>query len=460
MQGNGVTVGVDVGTTSVKAVAVDADGQIISRSRIPHSIVTTQAGRLEHDARRAWRDGTKKAYRAVTENLNFPIAGVTTASMIPSMTAVNKRGIPILPGVLYGDERGQPRHEDSESQGAQDLSFNGEWFLRWAKTEAPDAYGYWPCQAVATHALAGVPAMDSAASSSLGTLLGRDGWNQPLLDDIGVSDAALPKIVPMCAPGGTLPGSDTVFGGGTIDALADQIVSGATQPGDVLAIFGATVVIWIVTDAYVEHPPEGLFSVPHLVAGRGLLGGPSNAGALFVDWARELSGMSARHARELEQQERPENPAQVPVWLPYLRGERTPFNDRSLRAMLVDADITHGPEAIRRAAYEASGFVIRRMVEMSGVPATRVVASGGGSRSSAWMRGVADATGLPVESVAVSEGAAYGAAYLARMAAGLETSLDDAQRWTATGERYEPDPGWESAIQGRYDRFHSLGTGV
>ena len=100
------------------------------------------------------------------------------------------------------------------------------------------------------------------------------------------------------------------------------------------------------------------------------------------------------------------------------------------------------------------------MVEMSGVPATRVVASGGGSRSSAWMRGVADATGIPVESVAVSEGAAYGAAYLARMAAGLETSLDDAQRWTATGERYEPDPGWESAIQGRYDRFHSLGTGV
>ncbi len=78
---------------------------------------------------------------------------------------------------------------------------------------------------------------------------------------------------------------------------------------------------------------------------------------------------------------------------------------------------------MERAAYEASGFVVRRMIERAGVKPTRIVASGGGSRVTAWMAAVADATNLPVDTVAVPEGAALGAAYFARLAAGLEASL-------------------------------------
>ena len=73
--------------------------------------------------------------------------------------------------------------------------------------------------------------------------------------------------------------------------------------------------------------------------------------------------------------------------------------------------------------------------------ATRIVASGGGSRVTAWMAAVADATNLPVDAVAVPEGAALGAAYFARMAAGLETSLDDSVRWSAVGPADRARPG-------------------
>jgi xylulokinase len=97
---------------------------------------------------------------------------------------------------------------------------------------------------------------------------------------------------------------------------------------------------------------------------------------------------------------------------------------------------------------------------MANVKATRVVASGGGSRVTAWMSAVADATGLPVETVAVPEGAARGAAYFARMAAGLETSLSDSAGWAAIGRRIEPDPVWAGAAAERYARFCELGTGV
>jgi len=147
----------------------------------------------------------------------------------------------------------------------------------------------------------------------------------------------------------------------------------------------------------------------------------------------------------------------VPVWQPYLRGERTPFYDPDLRASLHGLDITQGPQAMIRAAQEASGFVIRRIIERSGGKADRIVATGGGSRSLPWMQAVADATGIPVETVAVPEGAALGAAFLARMAAGLESDFNAAAGWASPGRRVEPDPVWEAAASERFERFEALG---
>jgi xylulokinase len=76
------------------------------------------------------------------------------------------------------------------------------------------------------------------------------------------------------------------------------------------------------------------------------------------------------------------------------------------------------------------------------------------------MSAVADATNLPVDTVAVPEGAALGAAYFARLAAGLETSLDDSTRWSGVGRRIEPDPAWVRAAEERYNKFSELGTGA
>ena len=98
------------------------------------------------------------------------------------------------------------------------------------------------------------------------------------------------------------------------------------------------------------------------------------------------------------------DPRAVPVWLPYVRGERTPLHDSSLRASLHDLDLTHGPDAVRRAAYEASAFVARRHIELGGVDARRIVATGGGTRVEAWVQALADCTNLPVDVVAVPEG--------------------------------------------------------
>jgi xylulokinase len=456
-----VTVGVDVGTTSVKAVAVDEEGVVVARSRAPHKVVAPEPDVLRHDAKRAWRAGPRKAFDAVAEELSAAghrLAGVAVSSMVPSLTAVGRQGTPVLPGLLYGDREGRAPSASHEEL-LPGTMHDAEGFLRWAAASAPGAHGYWPCQAVATYALSGVPAIDTAVTTSMAGLHTRGQWNVELLGQIGVEASQMPVVVPMCEAAGTLPGSDTVFTGGTIDAMGDQIVAGASQSGDVLVIFGATLITWAVTEEWVTVP--GLISFPHTTPGRFLIGGPSNAGALFVDWARHLLRGAPKPGPDRERLEpRLGRPDRVPVWLPYVRGERTPFEDHTLRSSLYGLDIGTDAAALERAAFEASGFVIRRLLDLSGVPTTRIVASGGGSRVTAWMAAVADATNLPVDTVAVPEGAARGAAYFARMAAGLERTLDDSERWAGVGRRIEPDPAWVRAAAVRYEKFREMGTGA
>jgi len=146
------------------------------------------------------------------------------------------------------------------------------------------------------------------------------------------------------------------------------------------------------------------------------------------------------------------------VWSPYVRGERTPFHDPDRRGLLDGLDLTHDAASLRRAAYEASGFVVRQLIELSGVPVSRIVAAGGGTRVKPWMQAIADATGSPVEVSGMPEGAALGAAFLGRMAVGLESSITDAARWVSLEHIVQPDPAWASAIEDRYRRFLELGS--
>ena len=117
---------------------------------------------------------------------------------------------------------------------------------------------------------------------------------------------------------------------------------------------------------------------------------------------------------------------------------------------------------MRRAAFEASGFVVQRAIDATrdalGSEPRRIVASGGGIRVDDWLQALADATGLPVDCVAVPEGAALGSAWLARMAAGLEepTAMHDARRWARAGRTVEPRAEWLEPVAERYQRFRRL----
>ncbi len=446
-----VTVGIDVGTTAVKAVAADGDGTVLARARVPHEVRTPVAGAFEHDVDTAWRAGVLAALGQVVDGLGGPsgpeVGAVNVAAMVPSLAAVDRDGRAVGPGLLYGDHRGEGRGVHL-GEGPGD---SGELlaFLAWHAARSPGAAGFWPAQAVANHALTGRGVIDSTTAMTAHPLFDFTGWDEGLAAGAGVAARQLPAIVSGVEPAGQmrdgLPAAGALVGGGTIDALAEQLVAGADGSGDVLVLCGTTQITWGVLDDWREV--DGLWTIPHTAAGRSLIGGPSNAGGLFLGAVRRWLGSGASAGVDHV------GPDDLPVWLPYVRGERTPLHRRDLRASVEGVALHHTPAHLLRAAYEAAGFVVRHHLDLArdaGLAPRRIVATGGGTQVPVWMRSLADTTGLPVDVAAVPEGAALGSAFVARCVAGREVAMTDAARWARTAHTVDPDPAWVAAAERRY----------
>ena len=448
-----VTVGIDIGTTSVKAVAVNGAGDVLARARVPHIMLSPTAGAFEHEIETAWQANVHEALSQVATDLD--IAAVNVSAMVPSLGALTADGKACSPGLLYGDYRGI-----TETNKPNDPGDAGELFafLSWLTKNAPGATRFWPAQAVANHALCGTGAIESIPAMSAFPLYNGRNWDEEKLTEVGVPPESLPSVVRGAQPIGVVQGNGAavgaLVGGGTIDAFGEQIVAGADNDGDVLVICGATLITWAVAESDNASPDgAGLWSIPHTATGKLLLGGPSNAGGIFVDRVHRWLGVSpAEPIDDIELDD-------LPIWLPYIRGERCPLHSRNLRAELRDLAIHHETPHLRRAIYEASGFVVRHHLDLAtrrGANPKRLVVTGGGSRSQAWVQALADTTGLPVDTVTVPEGAALGSAFIARCVAGLEDNILEARRWAKVSKRVEPDARWHEHTENRYQRFLQL----
>ena len=433
-----VTVGIDIGTTSVKAVAADGGGEVLARARIPHRVVSTDPGQFEHDPQRAWIDGVLDAWDQVLAGAaDRSIAAVTVSAMVPSMCGVDSAGTPVTVGLLYGDARGRGVRSNAE---ATDGGADG--FARWL-AGCDGVAALLPAQAVANHSLCGVAAIDSSTAMAMAPMSDGQGWALDLLDEIGMTPEQFPVISPGAATIGKRDGA--LVSAGTIDVLGEQFVAPCGDAGDVLVMCGTTLLPWVLTDEWIEI--DGLWTIPSARAGLMAVGGASNAGGLFIDQVRALVGdPDSGELLSLGGDD-------LPVWLPYPRGERTPLHDPDRRAELLDLHVGHTSAHVLMAAYEAAGFVVRHHIELSGLDASRIVAVGGGTQSPAWMQALADTTGLAVDVSAEPYSAALGAAYHSRVTAGLEADTSQARRWGRVSHRVEPRAAHAAGAEGRYRRF-------
>jgi xylulokinase len=228
---------------------------------------------------------------------------------------------------------------------------------------------------------------------------------------------------------GLRAGTPIVAGAG--DQAAGAVGMGITRPGAVSVTIGTSGVVFAATERPALDRQGRIHTFCHAIPGRWHVMGVTQAAGLSLRWLRDLVGAEGDTGYDLLTAEAGRVPAGADgvLWAPYLMGERTPHRDPDIRAGLVGVAASHTRGHVARAVLEGVAFSLRDTFEIFAeldVPVTKVRVGGGGARSALWRQIQAATYGHAAESVAAEEGAAYGAAILAGVGAGLWASVDEA----------------------------------
>jgi len=294
--------------------------------------------------------------------------------------------------------------------------------------------------------LTGEYAMDMADAS--GTLLldvAKRRWSSEMTSAAGIDASVLPTLFESCEvcarvskegaeATGLAAGPPVVAGTGA--QAAGAVGLGIVAPGAVHATIGTSGVVFASTDKPALDPRGRLHTFCHAVPNRWHVMGVTQAAGLSLRWFRDQFGTLFESGDD-PYDALPREAASVPpgsdgvMWAPYLMGERTPHLDPEARAALVGLAANHHRGHIVRAILEGVAFSLRdtfSIFEEMDVPVRNIRLGGGGARSPLWRQSQADVYNRSVEIVEAEEGAAYGAALLAGVGAGVWKTVDDACR--------------------------------
>jgi xylulokinase len=271
------------------------------------------------------------------------------------------------------------------------------------------------------------------------------------------------RVTPTAAAETGLPVGLPVVAG-TIDAWAEALSVGVGEPGDVMLMYGTTLMVVEIVDKLQPYP--GLWGTTGLFPGHySLATGLATSGAL-TGWLREIAG--GPPFEHLVAEAAAVGPgADGLVILPYFAGERAPIDDPLARGLIVGLTLSHGRGHLYRAVLEATGYGVRHILETlraAGAQERRLVAVGGGTRGDLWPQVVSDIIGQPQEIPRVTIGAAYGDALLAAIGAGLvnpETAWNRPgataeTRWNRPIATVEPVPERAALYDTLYQTYREL----
>lgn len=486
--------GLDVGTSGVKAILVDPAGTVEAAATAPLSLATPQPGWAEQDPE-SWWDASRAAIRAVmARQAPSRVAALGMSGQMHSSVFLDRDGKVIRPALLWCDGRTTEQCREVEA------SVGGESRLRdlvcnpalegftlpkvlWLRTQEPAAFARLATVLLAKDfvrlRLTGEAATEpSDASGTLmfdpaqlrwsGDLMAAVGLPVSLLPPVGGSSEVLGRVSGEAATLTGLLAGTPVVGGGADNACGAAGV-GVVTPGEAVSSWGTSGTVLAPMAEPKVDPGLRAHTFCH-VAPRTwyVMGVVLSAGGSFAWYrdqlARDLAGTDQADDRLVEQATLVPPGAEGVTFLPYLQGERTPHRDALLRGAFVGLSLAHTRDHLTRAVLEGVCFALRDSLEILrelGIAPGYLLLTGGGARNPFIRRLQADVFGLPVTTVNREEGPAYGAALLAAVGAGAFPDLRAAaQRTLQRAPLTEPDAAAHRAYQPIYHRFRAALSGA
>jgi xylulokinase len=461
-----VLVGLDVGTTGVKALALSPDGEVLARAERGYPLSTPRPGWSEQDPEDWW-----KASEAALADLGVEPAGIGLSGQMHGLVCLDSEERVLRPAILWNDQRtGEECAEIEARVGLERLiALTGNRALTgftapkllWLRRHEPEVYAriahvLLPKDYVRLR-LTGERAIDVADAS--GTLLfdvaGRR-WSREVLDALEFPEAWLPEALESPAVSGRWGSVPVAAGAG--DQPAAALGVGIDGVGPVSVVLGTSGVVLAALPAFQADPQARVHVFCHAVPGGWQAMGVMLSAAGSLAWLRDIAGGTYD---ELTAEAALWEPgAEGLTFLPYLQGERTPHADPGARGAFTGLSLRHDRGALARAVLEGVAYGLRDSLDLLrglGVEAEVGRVSGGGARSDLWLRIVASALGIPLERTVSEEGSAYGAALLGGVAAGVFADVHEAvAACVRVRDTVEPEPGWREAYEEGHRRYQAL----
>lgn len=468
--------GIDLGTSGLRALLQDEEGQTIASAQMQYDVSHPQDGWSEQDPQH-WINALEATIAEVSENHAAfkTIKGIGVAGHMHGATLIDQNNEPLRPCILWNDTRSMKEAARLDGLASmRELSGNIVFpgftapKLEWVKANEPETFAkvhkvLLPAAFLNLY-LTGdcVADMSDSAGTSWLDIRERQ-WSKELLSLSGMQFEQMPRLVEGSEKAGTLRPElkskwglieDVIVAGGAGDNAAAACGIGALKENEGFVSLGTSGVLLVARDACSPAPETAVHTFCHAVPERWYQMGVMLSATDCLNWfSKNVGRKPADLTADLGNDLKP--PSSVQFW-PYLSGERTPHNDSEIRASFIGLTLTTSHQEMTSAVLEGVAFGLRDNLEAlcaTGADPKSLFAIGGGSASHYWLKLIATVLNIPLKLPAGGEfGAALGAARLGQLAASNadpETVLTKPEVSTVI----EPDEALVAAYNAAYQHY-------
>ncbi len=445
-----MTLGVDLGTSSIKLVVMNADGSIAASAGAEYGLSFPHPGWSEQDPE-SWITGFSQSMEKLADKVDLKeIKAISFGGQMHGLVILDKNDKVLRPAILWNDGRTTAECEYLNKTIGQDKisEYTGNMALTgftapkilWVKNNEPEVFGkiekiMLPKDYLA-YVLSGVHCTDvSDASGMLLLDVKNRCWSAEMLDICGIKEQQLAKVYESYeVVGNILPEQAEKYGfnkdvkivAGAGDNAAGAIGTGTVNEGQCIVSLGTSGTVFISCNDYAVDANNSLHMFGHATGRYHLMGCMLSAASSNKWWMDEIIGTKDYSGEQAEITGLGDNRV---FYLPYLMGERTPHNDPNARGAFIGMSMDTKRSDMTQAVLEGVAFALRDSLEIArslGIKIDVIRATGGGAKSPLWRKMLANIMNVTVETVNAEEGPGYGAAILAAVAIGEYGSVEEA----------------------------------